>query len=69
MRAVVKKNGVLIPRTMLKGAREVEVRDLGDRLIVVPSGAGDDPVFSIGRRPVRATLKTKMGVKNEQDTP
>ena len=63
MKAQVKKDGVLIPKKLLKGVREVEIRkeDTG-RIVVIPVPSPDDPIFGLGRRPVRSGVND--GVSN-----
>jgi virulence-associated protein VagC len=51
MRATAKKNGLTIPKRLLKGVAEFEVKDLGKRLVLVPAGEAEDPVFSLGEDP------------------
>lgn len=52
MKITVTKNGATIPKSMLKGAREVDIRKEKDRIIVVPVPF-DDPIFRIGKKPVK----------------
>jgi hypothetical protein len=47
----VSKRGLLVPKEMLSGAEEVEIRK-EDHLIVISPIAKDDPVFNLGKRPV-----------------
>ena len=51
MKVKVTDEGVTIPKQMLEGVQEVEVRREGDRLIVIPLGE-EDPIFGLGRSPV-----------------
>jgi len=63
MKAVVKKEGVLIPRKLLKGAKQVEIRKEPGRIVVLPIPAPDDPVFKLGKHPV------KSGVSDASERP
>jgi len=51
MKAVVKKDGVLIPKKLLKGAKQVEIRQEHGRIVVLPIPAADDPIFGLGSNP------------------
>ena len=51
MKAIVKKDGVLIPKRLLKGAKQVEIVHEPGRIIVFPIPAADDPVFELGSDP------------------
>ncbi|HJQ33617.1 MAG TPA: hypothetical protein VJ866_15640 [Pyrinomonadaceae bacterium] len=54
MNAKVTDEGVLIPRELLRGAEEVEIRQEDGRIIVVPKTA-DDPLFKLGSNPVECS--------------
>lgn len=54
MKAVVGETGVLIPRRMLRGVKEVEIRKQGRNILVEPSPRESDPVFDLGKTPVRS---------------
>ena len=51
MKMKVTDEGVTIPRQLLEGAREVEVHQEGNRLIVIPLQE-DDPIWRLGTDPV-----------------
>lgn len=51
VRAKVTEEGVLIPKTLLPGVEEVEIRREQDVILVVPK-AKDDPIFKLGSSPV-----------------
>ena len=53
MKAAVKDNGVLIPKRLLKGVKEVEIRKERNLIVVTPTTLLDDPVFALGKQPVR----------------
>lgn len=51
MRTEVTDQGVLIPKHLLKGAREVEIRSENSVIVVIPL-AEEDPIWSLGDNPV-----------------
>ncbi len=51
MKAKVTKRGVLIPKEMLSGAEEVEIRKENHRVVVSPL-IESDPVLELGKHPV-----------------
>lgn len=53
MKAVVGETGVLIPRRMLRGVKEVEIRKDGRTIVVEPASLDSDPFFDLGKKPVR----------------
>ncbi len=52
MRARVTERGLLIPKDLLAGFDEVEIRQEPHRITIVPTGG--DPVRSLGRAPLDA---------------
>lgn len=54
MKATVGNTGVLIPRRMLRGVKEVEIRKQGRSIVVEPSARESDPVFELGKNPVHS---------------
>ena len=52
MKALVGDTGVLIPRRMLRGVKEVDIRKQGRNIVVEPSARDADPVFELGKTPV-----------------
>ena len=54
MKAMVGNRGVLIPRHMLRGVKEVDIRKQGRNIVVEPSAREFDPIFDLGKTPVRA---------------
>jgi virulence-associated protein VagC len=54
MKAVVGANGVLIPRRMLRGIKEVQIRKDGRTIVVEPAPREADPIFELGKTPVTA---------------
>jgi hypothetical protein len=51
MRTKVSENGVLIPKELLAGITEVDIRKQNGIIIVIPAGT-DDPIYDIGKEPV-----------------
>jgi virulence-associated protein VagC len=51
MKLKVTDAGLTIPKSFLEGTREVEVRQEGNRLIVIPLQE-EDPIWSLGSNPV-----------------
>ena len=56
MKAIVSGTGVLIPRRMLRGLKEVEIRQDGRNVVVQPAASDGDPLFSLGEHPVRTDV-------------
>ncbi|MEX0701626.1 MAG: hypothetical protein WD069_05960 [Planctomycetales bacterium] len=52
MRAKVTDEGVVIPRRMLPGVEEVEIRS-GDGMVLVFPVRAEDPILGLGNAPVR----------------
>lgn len=55
MKIEVTEKGVVIPKSLLKGVKEVDVHKEDDRIVVVPVPF-DDPIFNIGKNPVKGGL-------------
>ena len=53
MVAKVTKDGLLIPRSLLRGITRVEIRRHRGRLTLLPSSKAD-PIHQLGRKPVLA---------------
>ncbi len=53
MKAIVKKDGVLVPKEMLQGIKEVEIVKEGGRIILLPLPNANDPLFKLGTEPVK----------------
>jgi virulence-associated protein VagC len=51
MKVKVTEQGVTIPKQMLEGAQEVDIRQEEGRVVVEPIQA-EDPIFGLGRAPV-----------------
>jgi hypothetical protein len=51
MRTKVTEHGVLIPKMLLEGVDEVDIRKERNVIIVMPVMA-DDPILDLGRQPV-----------------
>lgn len=52
MKATVSKEGVLVPKEMLGGAKEVDIRKEQDRIVLTPIKQRIDPIFKLGKNPV-----------------
>jgi virulence-associated protein VagC len=55
MKAKVTKRGVIIPRELLEGIEEVNIRKENGVIIVTPVGE-QDPIWGLGKTPVKAGL-------------
>ena len=53
MKVKVTEKGALIPRKLLKGIKEVEIRRQNGLIVVVPVGE-KDPIFNLGKNPVKS---------------
>jgi hypothetical protein len=51
MRTKVTEHGVLIPKLLLEGVDEVEIRKEQNVIVVVPVTA-DDPILGLGKQPI-----------------
>jgi hypothetical protein len=51
MRTKVTEHGVLIPKMLLEGIDEVEIRKEQNVIVVVPVTA-DDPILGLGKQPI-----------------
>ena len=51
MRTRVSEDGVLIPKELLEGITEVDIRKQNGVIVVIPAGK-DDPLYDIGKNPV-----------------
>lgn len=52
MKVKVTESGVLIPRDLLPGVEEVDIRAEGGVVLVVPTRAEEDPILGLGSAPV-----------------
>ncbi len=57
MKATVKKEGLLIPKKLLKGIKKAEIRREKGRIVIEPTVIGSDPIFALGSHPGRSGLK------------
>jgi virulence-associated protein VagC len=57
MKALVESDGVRIPKRMLKGVTQVEIRKQRNVIIVEPTAMSDDPIFRLGKKPVRTKAR------------
>ena len=56
MKAVVQENGVWIPKRLLKGVKEVEIRKKNGQIVVQPTVISHDPIFDLGNHPGHSGL-------------
>ena len=56
MRTKVTEEGVLIPKKLLEGIDEVDIRKEDGAILVVPVN-GADPIFELGKHPLSADLR------------
>ena len=52
MRTKVTDEGVVIPKELLTGITEVDIRKQNGIIVVVPMGK-EDPIYDIGKNPVK----------------
>jgi virulence-associated protein VagC len=50
LKSKVTEEGVLLPKKLFRGIKEVEIRRKNNAIVVVP--IEDDPIFQLGSRPV-----------------
>ena len=56
MKAAVQANGLLIPKRMLRGVAQVDIRKEKGRIVITPSDE-DDPILGLGSNPVKTRLR------------
>lgn len=55
MKLEVTEQGVVIPKSLLEGVKQVHVRKESDRIVVVPVPF-EDPILRIGKNPVKGGI-------------
>ena len=55
MKTKVTEQGVLIPKKLLKGIEEVEIRKQDNMILVVP--VSDDPILQLGTHPITDSIE------------
>ena len=55
IKAKVTERGLLIPRKLLKGVKEVEIRPQNGLILIVPVREKDS-IFNIGKNPVKSGI-------------
>lgn len=55
MKLEVTEQGVVIPKSLLEGVKQVDVRKESDRIVVVPVPF-EDPILRIGKNPVKGGI-------------
>lgn len=64
IKAKVTERGVLIPRKLLKGVKEVEIRPQNGLIVVVPVPE-KDPIFNLGKNPVKGDV-TDLSINHDK---
>ncbi len=64
MRTEVTEQGVVIPKHLLQGIKEVEIRKEKNVIIVIPLFA-EDPILSLGKEPVEDEI-TDASINHDQ---
>jgi hypothetical protein len=57
MKATVLKEGLLIPKKLLRGIKEVELKWEKGKILVEPTKMEEDTIFALGTNPGRSGLK------------
>jgi len=57
MKVTVKKEGLFVPRKLLKGIKQADIKWEKDRIVILPTKIEDDPVFTLGSHPGHSGLK------------
>ena len=58
MKATVLDNGVLIPKRLLRGVTQVDIRkEKAGRIVITPQAAPLDPLLGLGSNPVKSRLR------------
>jgi hypothetical protein len=52
MKISVNDNGLLIPKRLLKGVKEVEIRKERHLIVIEPTALTDDPIAELGKHPI-----------------
>ena len=55
MKATVTEQGVVIPKELLEGVKEVEIKKENDKISIIPV-VKDDPILRLGMHPVRCGI-------------
>jgi virulence-associated protein VagC len=51
MKVTVTEQGVLIPKSLLEGIQEVEIRKQNGAIVILPI-VQEDPIFQLGKDPI-----------------
>lgn len=65
MKALVEENGVLIPKRMLRGVKQVEIRKERSVIVVESTALVNDPIFELGKNPVRTGISDRSAEHDE----
>ncbi len=55
MKAIVTSQGIIIPRELLGGVSEIEIRSENNRIIIIPLPE-PDPILALGSEPIDDTI-------------
>jgi len=57
MKVSVQSKGLLIPKRLLRGVEQVEIRKEEGRIVITPTAADADPILALGTFPVKTRLR------------
>lgn len=57
MKAVVKKEGLVIPTKFLKGIKEADIKWENGKIVIEPAIVGKDAIFDLGKHPGHSGIK------------
>ncbi len=55
MKVTVTEQGILVPKSLLEGIQEVEIRKQNGTIVIVPI-VQEDPIFQLGKDPISDTV-------------
>ena len=65
MKATVLKEGLLIPKKLLRGIKEVELKWEKGKILVEPTKLEEDTIFGLGSNPGRSGL-TDASIRHDE---
>lgn len=57
MKVTVTKEGLVVPRKLLKGVKQADVKWEKNKIIILPTKIESDPIFSLGAHPGHSGLE------------
>jgi len=57
MKAIVKKEGLVIPKRFLKGMKKADVKWENGKIIIEPAVVRKDAIFDLGKHPGHSGIK------------